>query len=330
MKQYLLFPNNDGDLKDTIFQSPYGILRDLLRERDIELHTYDQGDLRTADKVLCFNHRPQQYAACVRAGLRPEQLVLFLMEPKPVIATQYTKAVWDEYGTVFTYLDNLVDNRHIFKMFYPQGQELISTLPTYPERKFLTLMNANKYSYAPNELYSLRRRAISYFSGTPDFDLYGFGWASNGALNLGAAIQALRFGQPFRFLADVVNGFHHSPNYRGSVNDKRATVAQYRFAIAFENESKTQGYITEKIFDCLFAGTVPVYLGPDNITQYIPAECFIDQRQFSTMADLDAHLRSMTEQEWQSYHDAGQRYLRSPQFTPWSPNEVFRSIAAHL
>ena len=40
------------------------------------------------------------------------------------------------------------------------------------------------------------------------------------------------------------------------------------------------GYISEKIFDCFFAGTVPLYLGAPDIEDYIPADTFIDLRQF--------------------------------------------------
>lgn len=330
MKSYLLFPNNAGDLGDKIFASPYGLLRDQLRTKNIELHTYDLGDLATADKVLCFNHRPAAYAACRRAGLRPDQLVLFLMEPKPVIATQYQPSVWDKYGTVFTFLDNLVDNTKFFKMFYPQGQALMANLPGWNDRNFLTLMNANKYSYVPNELYSLRREAIRYFERAKDFDLYGFDWKRNGALTIGAAAQAFTSGRWIRYAADVAAGWHTSPRYLGTVDDKRATIAKYKFALAFENEAGTQGYITEKIFDCLFAGTVPIYRGAENITAYIPANCFIDQRDYPSFQALDQRLWAMSVDDWQSYHDAGQAFLRSPQFQPWQPANVFSAMINHL
>lgn len=332
MKNYLLFPHNAGDLKDNIFASPYHFLRESLQKRGIDLHTYDLGDLKQADKVLCFNHRPSHYVACRAAGLQPSQLVLFLMEPKPVIPTQYSKKVWDLYGTVFTFLDDLVDNKKFFKMYYPQGQKIMNDLPSFSERKFLTLINANKYSYTKNELYSRRRQAIRYFERQTDFDLYGFGWNHNGALNIGAASQAFQQGRWIQYFVDAVSGFKRSPRYRGTItaNDKRATVSNYKFAIAFENEEKTQGYITEKIFDCLFAGTVPVYLGADNITSYIPDSCFIDMRKFPTFEALEQRLRSMSESEWQSYHEAGQALLHSAEFSPWTPANVFTTIAAQL
>src|SRR5437762_819418 len=147
MTSYLLYPFGEHDLNNKIFESPYRILRDLLRDRDIDLQTYDQGVLSQASKVLCFNHHPAFYTQLTAAGLRPEQLVLFLTEPRPVIPKQYDQKVWRMYGTIFTFLDDLVDNQRIFKMHYPQGQKLFQNVAPFANRKFLCLMNANKYSY---------------------------------------------------------------------------------------------------------------------------------------------------------------------------------------
>jgi hypothetical protein len=57
-------------------------------------------------------------------------------------------------------------------------------------------------------------------------------------------------------------------------------LEKYKFSICYENARDTPGYITEKIFDCFFAGCVPIYWGANNITDHIPKECFIDKRDF--------------------------------------------------
>lgn len=72
---------------------------------------------------------------------------------------------------------------------------------------------------------------------------------------------------------------------------KLALIARYRFTLAFEN-SIDDDYVTEKFFDPLIAGSVPVYLGAPNIAAYAPAEnCFIDVRDFRTPALLADYLR---------------------------------------
>jgi len=49
---------------------------------------------------------------------------------------------------------------------------------------------------------------------------------------------------------------------------------KYKFIIAFEN-SKTDGYVTEKIFNVLFSKSIPIYDGAPNIHSYINKEVFI-------------------------------------------------------
>jgi len=50
--------------------------------------------------------------------------------------------------------------------------------------------------------------------------------------------------------------------------------AQYKFIICFEN-SRTPGYVTEKIFNVFLSGSVAVYDGAPNITDYIVPGSFI-------------------------------------------------------
>lgn len=50
--------------------------------------------------------------------------------------------------------------------------------------------------------------------------------------------------------------------------------SQYKFVICFEN-SKTPGYVTEKIFNVFLSGSIPIYDGAPNITDYIIPESFI-------------------------------------------------------
>ena len=52
---------------------------------------------------------------------------------------------------------------------------------------------------------------------------------------------------------------------------------KYKFIICYEN-SYTDGYITEKIFNCFFAKTIPIYKGSEKISDYINSKSYIDGR----------------------------------------------------
>lgn len=63
-------------------------------------------------------------------------------------------------------------------------------------------------------------------------------------------------------------------------------IKQYKFTIAFEN-AISQDYVTEKFFDPLQVGSVPIYLGAPDIDRFSPGEhAFIDVRDYASPKDL--------------------------------------------
>ena len=61
---------------------------------------------------------------------------------------------------------------------------------------------------------------------------------------------------------------YHSPELLSIFN-------KYKFIICYEN-SYSDGYITEKIFNCFYAKTIPIYNGAPNINNYINSESYIN------------------------------------------------------
>ena len=71
---------------------------------------------------------------------------------------------------------------------------------------------------------------------------------------------------------------------------KLETIAAYKFTLAFEN-SISQDYVTEKFFEPLIVGSIPVYLGAPNIDDFAPGEnCFINVAQFKGPRELAEYL----------------------------------------
>ena len=67
---------------------------------------------------------------------------------------------------------------------------------------------------------------------------------------------------------------------------KLEVMKRYRFTLAFENAIGVD-YVTEKFYDPLVSGSVPVYLGAPNIDRYTPASsAFIDVRNYPDPKDL--------------------------------------------
>lgn len=63
------------------------------------------------------------------------------------------------------------------------------------------------------------------------------------------------------------------PAYRGQCISKWKTVSQYKYSLVIENATDDY-YISEKIFDALICGSMPIYHGSDKIFEVLPQEWF--------------------------------------------------------
>eukprot|EP01049_Picozoa_sp_SAG25_P008451 SAG25_NODE_761_length_5514_cov_23.676822_3_plen_451_part_00 len=71
---------------------------------------------------------------------------------------------------------------------------------------------------------------------------------------------------------------------------KMALLRRYKFTLAYEN-SRAKGYVTEKFFQPLVAGSVPVYWGAPDVAQFAPhTHSYIDASTFRDADALAQHL----------------------------------------
>ncbi|MGO8736562.1 MAG: glycosyltransferase family 10 domain-containing protein [Terriglobia bacterium] len=93
---------------------------------------------------------------------------------------------------------------------------------------------------------------------------------------------------------------------------KLETLSRYRFDLAFEN-SISQDYLSEKFFDPLVAGCVPVYRGAPNIEEFAPSDhCFINAADFHGPQELAEYLLHLAKNpaEYDAYFAWKDRPLR--------------------
>lgn len=93
---------------------------------------------------------------------------------------------------------------------------------------------------------------------------------------------------------------------------KLETIANYKFTLCFEN-SLAKDYVTEKFFDPLFAGSVPVYSGAPNVDEFAPGKhCFINIANFNTPETLAAYLQMLGRDDaaYNEYHQWRQKPLQ--------------------
>ncbi|NGZ66717.1 hypothetical protein G6Z92_06910, partial [Vibrio aestuarianus subsp. cardii] len=224
-----------------------------------------------------------------------------------------------------------VDNKRYFKINFchkfPESRvEYQSGASSFKDKKLCTLISGNKKVTHKLELYSERVKTIRWFEehAIDDFDLYGIGWDKYISGNRYTRFLVSKMGKLGKLFS---TGF---PSYKGMVDSKFETLINYKFAICYENAQLIPGYITEKIFDCFFAGCVPVYWGAPNITDHIPENCFIDRRKFKTHEDLYSYMNNITEKEYLEIQRNIENYLFSKKADPYRAETFANVIVRHI
>jgi hypothetical protein len=185
--------------------------------------------------------------------------------------------------------------------FYTERSRFPLTLSFRRYRRFfgkhLEMRSSGTLRYSiENELQSKRLSAIEYFGGLGKLALFGRYWDKPGRM-------------PKRWrkrLAAVLGRMRPR-----ECEDKVRTTSQYKFALCFENVTYP-GYVTEKIFDCIAAGSIPVYLGAPDIGGFVPPDVFVNAADFDSWDSLDAHLECLGEKDCLAKIRAGRNFLRSP------------------
>jgi hypothetical protein len=70
----------------------------------------------------------------------------------------------------------------------------------------------------------------------------------------------------------------------------------YKFSLALENAA-VSSYVSEKVYQAMEAGTIPIYWGADDVKDFLPPGSFIDVRDFPTQKQLTTHLKRVAANE---------------------------------
>lgn len=228
-----------------------------------------------------------------------DKLILFLVEPPTVSSLNYDKKNHEYFSKIYTWLDDLVDNKKYFKYYYPVMNPMIEDTIEFENKKLCTMIACNKISSFENELYSERLRVIQFFENLniSDFDFYGLWW-----------------------------NFNTFKNYKGPITRKNDYLKNYKFSFCFENTKNIKGYVTEKIFDCFRAGCVPIYWGACNIEDYVPKKCFILKEDFEDYEDLYKFIKNMTKEKYLNYINNIKDFLKSEKAKLFSSQNYIKTF----
>lgn len=241
-----------------------------------------------------------------RRDVRLRAFVIFeppVVDPRPYRALPSLTKVFDE-----VYMHNImgdgfslkgIDQSKLRKLYWPQPRSDVIEEHWLRKDRLdrLVVINGNHIPRrVPHELYSRRIEAMAKLAKLNAVDLYGRGWDRWWS----RASMWWPYWKNRRTLMSI---------YQGACDSKYEVLSRYRFSLCFENMAM-QGYVTEKIFDCFYAGTIPLYLGATDIQELIPADAYVDCRKFPSWPELWRYVESLTEDAIQIMRKNGRDWVR--------------------
>ena len=286
--------------RDNVLE-PYIKLKSYFESKNCILNTVDITPIKTADYIIFFDLNLRYILQAYFAKKLHKSIYISFEPPVVMPLHKDTNLKWISkiFGKVLIWQDDLVDNKKFFKFYFPVPNQNINYKQIeFKDKKFITTIVGYKKSNKKNELYSKRIEAIKYFENKyKGFEFFGVGWNTN------------------KF-----------QSYKGKINNKYEVLKNYKFTLCFENECNINGLISEKIFDCFYARTIPIFWGGSNPEAYFPKETYIDKRDFSSYDELDSYLNSITEKEYYKRIDAIDKYLISEEFKSFSSDNFSVNI----
>lgn len=275
-------------------------LRERLKKKGISLNT--------ADKI--FLGKKSQKGKYISLGIEDnfkkiseyypniKLKSIAILEPPVVAPKLYRKLnIFSKYfDKLYLHSNNLNNYSHltsfkgssdnIKKLYWPiEKKNFFDHFFWKKNRKnYPVLIQANKkpINYF-QELYSFRINQLIEFDKLWKIDLFGYNWDQININNI--------FWMPF-----IRNYFFLKKINKGPIDFKYDILSKYEFCLCIENMS-LEGYITEKIFDCFFCGTIPIYKGSPDIKRYIPENTFVFIDDFKNISELIKYLLSLKDAE---------------------------------
>lgn len=308
----------------------HGALLDLLRARG---HRPVEPADPDASHYVAMDHNRGSLAA-VADRVPPHRRQLIVFEPRVVLPDNYRSSVRAHYGDVVAVG---AESAPAGVVTVPWPQRDGRARPTAAGEHAAgtsALVNANKISMISGSLYGLRRGVIRAFDHDRlPLTLAGSNWSRRGVQVQIENARALAYALVNRQRIDLGEWSGRLPldgsvDSVGIVADKQALLAAHEFAVVIENSAN---YVSEKLFDAVGAGCVPLYVGPPLSAMGIPDDVAIQLGRAPRPGDFTAAVRSLSGSRKNLVRRAGSHWLASDQsFQTWAMPHALDRLASEI
>lgn len=313
------------------YQPNWSILLAFLEASGFEISTDPDGEY-----FLGLDHEEAMYGRYIEQGGKPELAILVRQETDSVYPGQYRKRIEKKYGLVLTLggvkslrtHDLFLGHAYIFspKPTYPRTDDLkfvnifksrkndkIYDVSNWKKRSIsFSFVGANKVGLSSNNNYAIRRKLVDEYAYL-GLEVYGPLWNDGFKRRLINRVSMMLWGlkthqRPplWSIYSDI---FRKYKNAKGEVADKHSILLSSKFSLVVENSDLM---ITEKLFDAILSGSIPVYYGPDLSQFGLPADLAIEIKKIHV--PIGEYLASFTDEEIERRLGIIEEFLGSSHF----------------
>ena len=270
-------------------------------------------DNNFSEAFISINHNRKQYLAYTRRFPQNKKF-LIRTEPISVYPKQYQKEIEDLYDFIVTPGGNENLSKNFKHAKYPyiyqnnpfkfsnvennlsdliqkRIDENFYSSDKWHKREILcSIIASNKISPIKDSNYELRRLVYSTIKESK-LSKYGQFWKFSFNDRLISRVGLIKFSLEQRSFFNYFRLFKHfflNLRFVSAVSNKHDVLIQSKYHLIIENSND---FITEKVYDALIDGAIPIYVGPSLVDAGLPTGSYIQIRpQFK---DIDGLLSKL-------------------------------------
>lgn len=243
----------------------------------------------------CIDHSWTLFDS-LRNSEQRNEIVLVRLEPKVVLPSNYKPQIIKTYRAIISVGGDPENSTNPIPWPQVWPSKEFWNIPSELRKERVITVSSNKFSFVKTQLYSLRREVIA---ALPKVDFAGRDWLEPLPRTVVRVSRQLLY-CVLNFQSIDFKGFFNlivkKDHFIGAPSDKVKSMSAYQYALVIENDPS---YMSEKLFDALFAGCIPIYVGPKVSRFKIPNNLVVQAEQtLESISEAIQNAQAIDQGEW--------------------------------
>lgn len=314
LNKIALVPPNNTHFSNRVFKQEYHrdngeiffkYLKKFFLSEGYQLNTIDKYEgLENVTAILIY--RLDYHLKYLLRALKKNKKIkiyYFALEPPSIchLHNNNILKLW-QFNQIYSWNDKLSIINGFQKIYYTSDiQPLFLNEEIFRKRrdKIVAIFSYKRGKKANG--YKLRYNIIHQLSKQNLIDLYGYGW-------------------------EKCNDKYIRKCYNGVISSKKEILVNYKYCLSFENSS-FDNYFTEKIFDPISMGCIPLYWGAPNIGEYIDSNLII---KVGMNDNPNLLLKKVKDFDMKLFLKSREKFVKNYSGSPFNPIVLSKHVVSRI